>query len=230
MGTRIFLIRHGQTDYSRNRRYCGQTDVSLNRFGRMQAECLYNLFKQKTPPIVYLSDLSRARQTARLAFPKRVNPALLAGQDHQSITCQKGGVNLVEDKRLREIDFGLWEGLSSEQITKDYNGRYSKWLKSPHSVSIPGGEKLLSLKKRVKDFLAEVIPKHKNEDIAVISHMGPIKIIIFEALGLDLRSFWTMNQEPAAVSLVEFYARYMVLRYFNATSHLVSLAGKTRKR
>ena len=79
----------------------------------------------------------------------------------------------------------------------------------------------MSLKRRVKDFLVEVIQKHKNEDIAVISHMGPIKIIIFEVLGLDLSSFWTMNQETAAVSLVEFYARYKVLRYFNATNHLV---------
>ena len=200
MPTRIFLIRHAETDYSKNRRYCGQTDVSLNRFGRMQSGCLYNLFKKTRPLSIYLSDLSRARQTARIAFP--------------------GKVKLREDKRLREINFGCWEGLSSEEISRDYNGQYSKWLKSPDNVSIPGGEKLLSLKKRVKDFLAEILKRNENEEIAIVSHAGPIKVILFEVLGLRLESFWTMNQETAAVSLVECYDNYKTLKYFNYTGHL----------
>lgn len=204
MMTRIYLIRHGQTDFAKNRLYCGHSDIPLNKTGRAQARCLKNVFTDMQLSAVYISDLPRAKETAEIAF-------------------KNNKVSVTEDKRLREINFGLWEGLPLDEIHKKHQSKYSKWLKKPLSITIPKGEKLLSLKKRVKDFLKDRIETQKAKDIAVVSHAGPIKIIIFEVLGIDLSYFWNLNQELAAISLVEFHNNYKVLKYFNNTSHLAKL-------
>ena len=216
--TKLILIRHCQTDFSKKKLYCGHLDIPLNRTGILQARCLNKVFKKMPLSAVYTSDLARTRETADIAF-------------------RGNRVTTVEDKRLREINLGLWEGLSSKQISKNHSKEYSRWLKNPKNSNIPRGEKLLSFRKRVKSFLKDVLnlpglksgdfceglKKQKGKNIAVVSHSGPIKIILFEVLGMDLKFFWKFNPELAAISVVELYDNFSVLKCFNDTSHLNKL-------
>ena len=96
---RLILIRHGETDYNSNRRYCGFSNPSLNAFGILQVKSLVKQLKEFDVVAVYSSDLLRAAQTAKAVFPK-----------HQ--------IKTILD--FRELNFGIFEGLNYSEIMERY--------------------------------------------------------------------------------------------------------------
>ena len=99
MATRLILIRHGETDYSTEKRYCGLTDVCLNKRGIEQAEGLCQKLGEEDVDKVYSSDLRRASEFAKIVFKnKEIEPA----------------------PEFREINFGIFEGLTYEEIMARY--------------------------------------------------------------------------------------------------------------
>src|SRR5262245_20902625 len=120
MATRLFLIRHGETDYGRQKKYSGFTDVPLNSRGIAQAKRLLQRLADQAIDAIYASPLQRAYDTARLVFENRPQT-----------------VQRLAD--LKEIHFGLWEGLTNEDVMAHYPEVYRQWLEAPESVAIPGG-------------------------------------------------------------------------------------------
>lgn len=131
MTTRLWLVRHGETDWSAAGRLNGWCDVPLNQRGRDQARAVSRRLKQQRFITVWSSDLQRAAETARLAY----------------------GEPLV-DARLREVDFGTLEGLTWDGLS---NGDQDA-LVAFDAFEAPGGETVAGLRRRVLDFIRELKP------------------------------------------------------------------------
>lgn len=126
---RLWLVRHGATEWSETGRLCGWTDVPLSAAGRGQAELLQSRLHGLAFDSVWTSDLIRASESARLAFG-----------------------DAMPDMRLRELDFGDLEGKSwqeCDQFTRDALVRFD-------GFAAPGGESTAELQERIGEFLAEL--------------------------------------------------------------------------
>jgi alpha-ribazole phosphatase len=181
---RLILIRHGLTDDNLKKRYCGFLDTGLNKTGRAQVKEIKSKFKGLKIDKVFCSDLKRSWQTARIIFGKR---------------CE-----IVKKASLREIDFGIWEGLNFQQISKKFSCIYKKWLKDPFSINIPLGEKTDHFMNRIKEELKNILKKDKNKTVAIVTHSGVTRVILNACLGIKKDNFWKLEIEPQAVYVIEY--------------------------
>jgi alpha-ribazole phosphatase len=180
---RLILIRHGETDYSLARRYCGFSDPPLNDEGIQQSRQLAVRLKGMRIDKIYSSDLARARQTAEIVFPK-------------------DAIEPVAD--WREMNFGLFEGLTHEQIIHRYATLYRHWVDDPARVEPPEGEGLRDFSKRVREGISAVVSQHGGTTVAVVTHGGPIRIALCDALQLGLPMFWQVQQALGAWNAIDY--------------------------
>lgn len=166
---RLYLIRHGETNFNRQRIYSGRSNVGLNMKGKAQAKTLSKLLKNEPVDFFFCSPLARARQTAQFFS-----------------SCDK--ITFVPE--LREINFGKWEGLSFAQIEKYFGDELSEWLNDPIKNRIPGGESYADVRKRVLKFLNKIIREHPRKNIIMVTHHTPFKVILAERLNLGNEFFW----------------------------------------
>ena len=181
----MILIRHGKTDYGAARRYCGFSDPPLNDEGVRQSRQLAARLKDLRIDQVYSSDLTRARQTARILFAND---------------------SIEQTADWREMNFGLFEGLTYKQIMEKYPTLYRDWVDDPKKVKPPHGEGLSDLGERVKEKVSAILSRHAGKTVAVVTHGGPIRIVLCDALRLDLTRFWQMPQEFDACNVIEYAA------------------------
>jgi alpha-ribazole phosphatase len=181
--TRLLLIRHGQTDYNLNRRYCGFSNPPLNTSGVLQVKSLVKQLKDFDLVAVYSSDLLRATQTAEIVFPK-----------HE--------IKTMRD--FRELNFGIFEGLNYSEIMKRYPGLYQDWIRDPSNVLLPDGEEFGEFGKRVSSGLSSIISLHRNKTIALVTHGGPIRLILCKAGGYGLEKFWEIDYNNAAFTIIDY--------------------------
>lgn len=181
---RLILIRHGSTNYNLKKKYCGFTDIGLNKIGKLQARKLKTKLKRFKIDMVFTSDLKRSFQTARIIF----------GQSFK----------ITKNKNLREINFGRWEGLDFKQITKVYASIYKRWLKNPFSINIPDGEKMIRFRNRIKNELKNIMNHNIHKTIAIVGHAGPIRVILNDCWGIRKNVFWKIEIEPQAVYVIEY--------------------------
>ncbi len=180
--TRLILIRHGETDYNLENRYCGFSNPPLNNKGIWQSKRLAVRLKNIKIDKVYSSDLKRACETAKIIFEN--NP-----------------IGKITD--FREMNFGLFEGLKYGQIIKKYPKLYKDWIDNP-KVKIPNGEGLKDMDRRVQEGLSSILSQHKGKTLAVVAHGGPIRIILCDALKFGLKMFWQIEQENGALNIIDY--------------------------
>ncbi|MFH1228692.1 MAG: histidine phosphatase family protein [Planctomycetota bacterium] len=184
---KLYLIRHGETDYTESGRLCGIIDAPLNRKGIKQAKKLAKQLKRIGPMVIYASPLSRTMQTARIV-----------GRETRIIKCPE----------LKETNLGRWEGLTFEEIRKRFPGAMRRWVKSPLTFGAPGGEKLSQLQKRVKKFVKKLeCQKHDGRAVVAVSHSGPIRIILGELSGKGLDGFWKTEPKTGCLINANFTAK-----------------------
>lgn len=194
---KLILIRHGQTSFNAKKRYVGHTDCPLNKEGVRQAGKTARHLKSQRFHKIYSSDLRRARDFARIIFKD---------------------TPVSQTKQLREINFGSFEGLTHTQITTKHPVFYASWLKKPQAVKFPKGESLSDLKKRVEKCIKHIYTKNKGKAIAVISHAGPIKVILKNAL--RTKDFWQIDISNASLSIIEYKNNAKLVTLINDTSFL----------
>ena len=182
--TRLLLIRHGETAWTRQKRYQGHTDIPLSASGEKQVRHLCKRLSRCKIHIFYASALTRAAQTAAIL---------------------RGGRNarLLTDDRINEFNFGEWEGKTARELIQAKEPSYRKW-RGGDWVTPPGGESLRTFKKRTGDFLAEILKQHRGKTVAIVAHGGPIRMLMIRSLGLAPRFFWTLHIQPASVSVLDF--------------------------
>jgi broad specificity phosphatase PhoE len=197
---RLLLIRHGRTKLHKDDRFWGKTDVSLSNIGIQQAGQLRARLASEKITAVFSSTLSRARATAEIIASGRKLDITLCGE-------------------LCECSFGYIEGLTYPEIQRLYPS-LAEELNEGKAVSFPGGESLDQLNHRVITFLKRLEKHQPQETIAIVSHGGPIRLIICNLLGLEQKHWQQFRVDLASLSIVETYPGTAILSLLNDTSHL----------
>jgi len=202
---RIFLVRHGETEWNAGLRFQGHRDVPLSPRGVEQARALAARLAGEHFAAVYASDLGRAVETAAvIAAPHNLPVRRLPG--------------------LREINFGAWEGLTVNEIRARYDEELRRWWEQPADTRIPGGETLAEVAVRVSAAVKEIVAAHPDRQVLVVCHGGPIQVIVSTVLGMQLDQYWRLRPGNASLSVLDFpdWERGM-LTLFNDCSHLAGL-------
>ncbi|MBI4711799.1 MAG: histidine phosphatase family protein [Planctomycetes bacterium] len=114
---------------------------------------------------------------------------------------------LIKCKELMESNLGKWEGLTFDEIREQFPQAMKRWVKSPMTFNAPAGEKLKSLQKRVRRFLKRIgSDNHSGKTVIVVTHSGPIRVILGEAKGRGLNDFWTTEPKTGCCLSVNFTA------------------------
>lgn len=145
---KLYVVRHGKTDWNTFGRIQGDTDIPLNRIGEKQAELIRNKIEDKVD-ICITSPLERAIRTA-------------------NIICD---LEVIIDERLKERDMGEYEGVTNLKYNKQEYWNY-KLNKSDYGV-----EPIQDLFKRVNEFLDEIKNKYADKTVLVVSHGATIRAL-----------------------------------------------------
>ncbi|MBN1486352.1 MAG: alpha-ribazole phosphatase [Anaerolineae bacterium] len=198
---RLLLTRHGLTEWNVEQRHQGDTDVPLNDTGRNQAKALARRLAQEKVDIIYTSDLSRARETAQEVA--RLKP-----------------VPLYADKRLRELAFGEWQGLTHDQIVQRDPELWQAWLNDRMNNCAPGGETLAEFAERTRSLLTELIAKHQDQTALLVAHGGNVSVMLCLLLNLSPQSYWQFRVRNTSLSELLLYDKGAIIQYLNDTHHL----------
>lgn len=201
--TTWWLIRHGETDFNLNGRFQGSIDELLNETGQTQAASLIPRLKEMNFDAIYASDLTRVKQTAHFA---------LNGESD----------SIAYDARLREMDFGKWEGLKWEEIREQYPEEFAIWTQdreqNPH-----GGERVSDIAQRVSAFMDELREQYQDEEqILIFAHGGTIAIILTLLFEIDTSKWWQFRLQNCSLNEVIFFKHGFVLNRLNDNQHINS--------
>ncbi|MDW8031858.1 MAG: histidine phosphatase family protein [Candidatus Bipolaricaulota bacterium] len=163
--TRVFLVRHGETQWNAELRVMGQLDIPLNERGRAQAHRTAELLAHEEFAVIYSSDLVRAIETAQI----------IAAPHH---------LDVITVPELREARYGLWEGLTRDEVLKKFPHEYEMRRKDPSNFRPSGGESRRELYERAAKIFSELVARHPHQKILIVSHGGTIRAILRYALGL----------------------------------------------
>ena len=179
----LLLARHGETDWNRDRRWQGSKGASLNADGRQQAHDL--AARLDRVDAVYSSDAARAYETA-------------------VILASRHGLPVTTDPRLGEVDFGLWEGLTREEIDDRFAGGFARWG-SGESSTPEGGESDAAMAERVIAALSEIAQRHSTDErVLVVTSGGPIRAAQAHVRGIDQARARGEIETVANCAFVEF--------------------------
>ncbi|TYO97840.1 alpha-ribazole phosphatase [Desulfallas thermosapovorans] len=202
MGSRLFLVRHGETVWNKETRLQGRADIALSDKGIKQAEALSKRLAGHNFAAFYSSNLSRARETAAIIARPHRKP-----------------VQEIPD--LQELNFGHWEGLTIEEIRRKYRRESEAWWSNPLETRIPGGETLAEMTERSVRAVKNIVEQYPDEQVLVVVHGGVIRSIVATVLGIDLNQYWRLRQDNASLTIIDFYQwDKAILMLYNDCSHL----------
>jgi len=143
------------------------------------------------------------------------SPRTRAWEGARTVAAPHGLAPRPED-RFREIDFGRLEGLTYDQAAERFPEIYKAWMERPTEVEFPGGESLSTMRLRVVAAASELMGRHRGHTIAVVSHGGVGRILLAEALSLDARHLFRMEQSYGSVSVIDYFGHAPLVRLLNA--------------
>ncbi|MEE8470538.1 MAG: histidine phosphatase family protein [Dehalococcoidia bacterium] len=208
---RLILARHGETDWNKQRRIQGLSDLELNKTGRIQAEALALALKNERVEAIYSSPLRRARETA-------------------DAICRHHQVDVVTLDGLRELDAGEVDGLTYEEMGNQYGDFLDKWIEDCTSVGPPGGCTLQDVQDDVWAAVQEITRRQhqyategeRNERgvVIAVAHFFPILSIMCKVLELDLSECRRMRVDLGSICTLDFNPTRTVIVSLNDTCHL----------
>jgi broad specificity phosphatase PhoE len=206
-GTRIVLVRHGQTAWNRQPeggvRFRGQADPTLDAVGLKQAAITARYLAKRWPvDAVYASPMTRAMETAE------------AIAEAQGLTAQPCA-------GLLDIDFGNWQGHTPDEVRRRYPDLLQAWFEMPHTVQIPGGETLDDVRERAVAGLSTIVQRHRGQTVAMVGHTVVNRVVLCAVLGLGNDDFWRLQQGTCAVNVFDVDEKGIAtIVVLNDTSHL----------
>ncbi len=198
---RLLLVRHGLTEFNTARRFMGFSDIELSPAGRRQATRLRDALAAEAFDAVYSSDLKRSLETAEIVTGER---------DLEIITCPE----------LRECNYGSCEGLTFGEIGERYPDVAAMCANFTPELAFPEGEKFQGFQARACDFLERLDKHQPTETVLVVSHDGPLKVLLCRLMGIDSSNWMKFGIDNASLSIVHLSPRRMLISRLNDTSHL----------
>jgi alpha-ribazole phosphatase len=194
--TRLYLLRHGQVADGHAHLYHGNNDIELSPKGVRQLEEAAGELLDVDLAGVYASDLTRAVQGA-------------------AIICRGRNLNPKTLPEFREIHFGVWEGLSFQEIAEHYPEDLQARFQDLPNFRIPGGESLMDLKARALPALQRLIERHFEQAFLLVAHAGINRVILSEALGLSLQNLFRLDQNYGCLNIIDYFPDMAVVRLIN---------------
>ncbi len=196
----IILIRHGETEWNKVKKYQGHMDIELNDSGRQQAGEAARELANLEIDYFASSDLKRARETAEIIASFHEN-------------------NVSEFQELREMNFGDWEGKGFEEIKDENSLDFQKWIKDPIKYSPPSGESLEGFQERVLQGFNKILQKGFKRNV-IITHGGVIMVFLTTILEMPLINYRKFKVVNTGITKVDIYDNNYVLKVFNNHSHM----------
>ena len=185
--TRLWLIRHGETDWNIEGRWQGQAPHAppLNAAGRAQSEALVEQLNSHVFDALYSSDLLRAAQTA-------------------AIVGARLGLRVQVEPRLREINQGEWEGMLGRDIARVYPAAWAARERDPASARPPSGESVVEVAARAWAAADAITRQHPGGAVLVVSHGLLLATLICRARGLPLRDAHSLIPANARPDIIDW--------------------------
>jgi broad specificity phosphatase PhoE len=202
----LFVIRHGDTASTRERRFTGWQDVPLSERGQREAETIAQALGSRGVTAVYSSPLDRSRSTAEvIAKPHRLEVRI--------------------DPAFREMGFGAWEGLTVEEVAARFPDEVERWRATPQTVAIDGAERLGDVARRVTAGLTELQAQNAGGTVVLVAHAILIRLLVLSVLGLDHERLWSVDASPAGITELEFTPGWATVHRLNTLAHLDGLVA-----
>jgi probable phosphoglycerate mutase len=206
---KLHLLRHGETELSRQDRFCGMLDAELTRDGHRMAEAFAARWaRHPSGPIwraIYISTRRRAMETAA------------------PFAAALGKVPIV-DRGFDEINYGAWQGRTKDEIERDDPEGFRRWLADPLQGA-PDGESAIEVARRARDVVEGIRCLHATDDrsgdVLVVGHKTWLRLLICQLTGIELRLYRDRIPQPvAAHTVLEFDGRRWWLRRLADRSYL----------
>ena len=185
--TRLYLIRHGQVQGHEQRRYNGHHDVALTDLGVEQYHRLKERLADTRISACYSSDLTRCK----------------IGAD---IICKQFDVTPVHRSELRELNIGIWESLTWQEIQSRWPNEWQSRLNDLVNYRVPQGENLLDVEARAMPVVREMLERHQGQELLLVGHGGLNRIILLNAIGAPLANMFNIEQNYGCLNIIDYYA------------------------
>ena len=199
--------RHGQVADGHTDRYHGHNDIGLSPQGVQQFEDLAAQLAATPLAGLYSSDLTRTIKGAAI---------ISRGRDLKSQVIPE----------FREVNFGSWEGLTFAEIMAQYPAELEERFRDLANFRIPGGESLMDLKARALPALNGLIEAHHEQAFLLVAHAGLNRVILSEALGLNLQNLFRLDQNYGCLNIIDYFPDLAVVRLLNGGVNGAAEAGK----
>jgi len=196
----LLLVRHGETEWNAQGRYQGQSDVLLSDLGSQQAELLAERLKDLKIDAIYTSDLKRAWMTA-------------------TTIAKNHNLKIIPESRLRELKFGILEGLTFDEAEAQHPEMIRAWLNDFNNTPVDG-ETIQTFNARIVSLLEFLKQEHNEQIVLLVGHGGSLSEILRVVLGLSREKRWYLEMENASISEVSIAEEYISLKRLNDTCHL----------
>jgi broad specificity phosphatase PhoE len=203
MSLKLYLLRHGQTAFSRDNAFSGAgLNPDLTEDGGAMAKCFAKAYQATPWRAVYVSPLRRTIATAKPL-------------------CDAINANMELRDDLMEIRYGKWEGKTIEMVTKEFHDDYIRWSADPAWHAPTEGEAAVVIARRAMQVIEEIKQKFDTGNVLVVSHKATIRIILCSLLGIDVGRFrYRLACPVGSVSVVEFTPEGPLLHALADRAHL----------
>ena len=185
---KLYFVRHGETNWNKERRIQGQVNIELNEFGRHLARETAKGLQDIPFDVCFTSPLWRARETAEL---------ILAGRE----------VPIIEKEKITEMAFGEYEGGCCSKAGWNLPEEFRRFFNDPANyLTPPGGENFYDMKKRTGKFLEELCQKEelKNSNVLITTHGAALAGLLNNIKKEDISKYWGVGvHKNCAVTEVE---------------------------
>ncbi|MBN1624901.1 MAG: histidine phosphatase family protein [Deltaproteobacteria bacterium] len=194
---RLYIVRHGQIIGHEKYPANGHTDVDITEAGRLQMEQLAVRLIDSEINVIYSSDLQRTKKGAGII-----------GRHH--------AVPYKSVSEFRELFFGLWEGLTMEEIIRDFPGELDKRKNNIADFRPPGnGESIRDLSERVIPRFMNMLRDEKGKNILLVGHGVVNRIILCHVLGIDLSKVFNIQQDYGCLNIIDYFPDHTLVRLIN---------------
>ncbi|ABR49742.1 Phosphoglycerate mutase [Alkaliphilus metalliredigens QYMF] len=200
--TRIYLIRHGETQDNYEKKLCGWIDGPLNQLGKIQAAGCGEALRNIKMHVIYTSPLKRAYETAEAIRGERQEEVIV-----------------VEE--LKELHFGDLEGWTMKAVQETHPDIYNGIRTDSVNFQFPNGESMKQMHERATKKIEELIEKHPNENIVIVAHSGVLRSVIAHLITGKIDHHWSFKVDHCSISIVEKVGDMYVLNKLNQDRHLV---------
>lgn len=199
---KLYIIRHGQTDWNIAKKIQGRQDIPLNERGHFQAQCLGKAMENRPITAVFSSPQIRAMETAIAV----ASPA---------------GVPVIPVRDLMEINYGVWEGKTEEELLRDDRALYEACWSHPAETAPPEGESINQVNERCRQAWKEIKPQLTG-DAAIVAHGGLLAHFMEQLLGSESIAASTVAHN-ASITTIEYEpeTERFVLVEFDDYKHLL---------